>query len=109
MYDQLRADYVGCNGHKALKTRNIDWLAGRGVNFTNAFAQAPVCSPSRMSFHTGRYVLSHGATRNGAPLRVDEMTMAHLMRDQGLRPALIGKSHINVESEALRRPLGSAA
>ena len=103
MCDQLRAEYLGCNGHMALKTRNIDWLASRGVNFKNAFAQAPVCGPSRMSFYSGRYVLSHGATWNGTPLRADELTMAHVMRDLGLRSALIGKSHIRVEPEALKR------
>ena len=56
MADQLRYDYLGCNGHPFIQTPNIDALA-YGVNFTNAFCQSAVCGPSRMSFYTGRYVL----------------------------------------------------
>ncbi|MYA88884.1 MAG: sulfatase-like hydrolase/transferase [Boseongicola sp. SB0662_bin_57] len=103
MCDQLRADYLGCNGHPFIKTANIDWLATKGVNFTKAYAQAPVCGPSRMSFYTGRYVSSHGATWNRSPLRVDELTLGHAMMAQGLRAALVGKSHIVVDTDALAR------
>ncbi len=55
MADQLRWDYLGCTGHPHIKTPVIDALAARGVNFTRAFVQAPVCGGSRMSFYTGRY------------------------------------------------------
>ena len=54
MCDQLRFDYLGCNGHPTLKTPNIDAMARRGVNFTNAYVQSPICGPSRMCFYTGR-------------------------------------------------------
>jgi len=107
MSDQLRADYLGCNGHPHLKTRNIDALAAKGVNFTRAYVQAPVCGPSRMSTYTGRYVSSHGATWNKSPIRVDELTMGAALQAQGLRSALVGKSHIVVDPEARTR-LGCA-
>ena len=103
MCDQLRADYLGCNGHPHLKTKNIDWLASQGVNFRRAYVQAPVCGPSRMSIYTGRYVSSHGATWNRSPIRVDELTMGHALREQGLRSALVGKSHIIVDPDSLER------
>ncbi len=61
MADQLRADYLSCYGHPSLHTPNIDALAARGVRFSRAYVQAPVCGPSRMSFYTGRYVSSHGS------------------------------------------------
>ncbi|MDF2368481.1 sulfatase-like hydrolase/transferase, partial [Sneathiella sp.] len=70
MCDQLRADYLTCAGHPSIKTPNIDALARRGVRFSRAYAQAPVCGSSRMSFYTGRYVQSHGATYNGVPLKI---------------------------------------
>ncbi len=47
-------DWVGClNGHPQAKTPNIDALARRGVVFTNAHCQAPLCNPSRTSVLTG--------------------------------------------------------
>src|SRR5882672_12030507 len=60
MCDQLRHDYLGCTGHPTLKTPNIDAMARRGVRFSNAYVQSPICGPSRMSFYTGRYMRSHG-------------------------------------------------
>ena len=72
MCDQLRWDYLSCAGHPTLKTPNIDALAARGVRFTRAYVQSPICGPSRMSFYTGRYMHSHGSTWNGVPLKVGE-------------------------------------
>ena len=72
MCDQLRGDYLSCNGHPHLDTPHIDGLAAKGVNFVNAFVQSPLCGPSRMSYLTGRYVHSHGATWNGVPLSVGQ-------------------------------------
>ena len=40
MCDQLRADYVSCNGHPTLHTPYIDALAARGINFTRAYSSA---------------------------------------------------------------------
>ena len=103
MADQLRADYLGCYGHRTLKTPNIDALAARGVRFTRAYAQAPVCGPSRMSFYTGRYVSSHGSTYNGVPLRIGEMTMGDHLRPLGMRVALVGKTHMTEDERGMQR------
>ena len=103
MCDQLRADYLGCNGHPSLRTPNIDALAARGVNFTRAYCQAPVCGPSRMSFYTGRYMHSHGATYNNVPLRIGERTLGDYMRDLGVRTGLIGKTHMQADAAGMRR------
>ena len=83
MCDQLRYDYLGCTGHPTLKTPNIDALAARGVRFSSAYVQSPICGPSRMSFYTGRYMRSHGSHWNGWPLRVGEPTLGdHLQEDR---------------------------
>jgi len=103
MADQLRWDYLGFAGHPFIKTPNLDRLAARGLNFTNTFIQGTVCGSSRASFYTGRYVSSHGATYNNYPLRADEWTLGDHLRQAGLRTALVGKTHMKVLPEDLRR------
>ncbi|MEQ9811971.1 MAG: alkaline phosphatase family protein [Azospirillaceae bacterium] len=103
MCDQLRWDYLSCYGHPHLETPNIDRLAARGLRFTRAYVQSPICGPSRMSFYTGRYVQSHGATWNGVPLRVGELTLGDYLRPLGVRTALAGKTHMKADREGMAR------
>ena len=88
MCDQLRWDHLGCAGHPFLKTPHIDALAARGVRFNQAYVQSGICGPSRMSFYTGRYVASHGATHNRVPLGVGEVTLGWHLRTLADNPAL---------------------
>jgi len=92
MCDQLRWDYLSCNGHPWLQTPHIDRLAAEGVNFTRAYCQAPLCGPSRASFYTGRYMSSHGVFANEDPLKPGERTLGDCLRAHGLQTALVGKS-----------------
>ena len=103
MADQLRWDHLGCAGHPYLKTPNIDALARRGVRFANAFVNSGVCGPSRMSYYTGRYPISHGATWNRVPLAVGEVTLGEYLRNAGHELALAGKTHVMPDSEGLER------
>ena len=102
MADQLRWDYLSCYGHPHLQTPHIDSLAKRGVRFTNAYVQSPICGPSRMSFYTGRYCRSHGSTWNGFPLRVGEPTLGDHLREIGVRPAIVGKTHMKVDTRGMQ-------
>lgn len=103
MADQLRWDYLGCSGHRRLKTPNIDRLAAMGVRFDKAFCNAPVCGPSRASFYTGRYVMSHGGNYNNFPLRVDEQTIGDYLAPLGVRTALVGKTHMKADLAGMQR------
>ena len=103
MCDQLRWDYLSCYGHPRLSTPNIDALAARGVRFTRAYVQSPICGASRMSTYTGRYVQSHGASWNGFPLKVGELTMGDYLRPLGMRTALVGKTHMAADIEGMQR------
>jgi arylsulfatase A-like enzyme len=94
MADQLRWDYLSCYGHPTLETPHIDGLAARGVRFERAYVQSPFCGPSRMSYYTGRYCRSHGSTWNGFPLRVGEPTLGDHLRPLGVRPVIVGKTHM---------------
>ena len=103
MVDQLRYDYLGCTGHPSIKTPNIDALAAKGVSFNQCYVQAPLCGPSRMSTYTGRYCHSHGATWNGTPIRVGEMTLGDHLRPLGMDTILCGKTHAVPDVEGMKR------
>jgi arylsulfatase A-like enzyme len=101
MADQLRWDYLSCYGHPHLHTPNIDRIAAMGVRFDNAYVQSPFCGPSRMSTYTGRYCRSHGATWNGFPLRVGERTIGDHLRKIGVKPVIVGKTHMAPDVEGM--------
>ncbi len=103
MCDQLRFDYLSCAGHPHLETPHIDALAARGVRFSRAYVQSPICGASRMSFYTGRYVQSHGASWNAFPLKVGEMTLGDYLRPLGLATVLVGKTHMEPDREGMER------
>lgn len=103
MCDQLRADHLSCAGHPHLQTPAIDGLARRGVLFPRAYVQSGVCGPSRMSYYTGRYMFSHGATWNRVPLSFREKTIGDFLRPAGIRVALAGKTHVLPDVDGLER------
>lgn len=103
MADQLRRDYLSCYGATHIETPNLDWLASEGVRFDRAYVQSPVCGPSRMSYYTGRYMRSHGATWNGFPLRVGEPTLNDHLRAHGVTPTLVGKTHMVPDRDGMER------
>ena len=103
MCDQLRADHLSCYGHPHLHTPNLDALAARGLRFSRAYVQSPVCGPSRMSFYTGRYVQAHGCSWNMVPLAVGAMTIGDHLRPLGVRSVLVGKTHMRADYPGMAR------
>jgi len=61
--DDLRPE-LGAYGVTSIKTPNIDKIAARGTRFDQAYAQYPVCNPSRTSLLTGRYPTQTGVMNN---------------------------------------------
>ncbi|MFT5195802.1 MAG: arylsulfatase A-like enzyme [Candidatus Promineifilaceae bacterium] len=103
MADQLRWDYLSCYGHPHLHTPNIDKLAERGVRFDRAYANAPICGPSRACFYTGRSMFSNGTYWNFFPMRAGEWTIADYLRPHGYRTAVAGKLHTKPDLENIKR------
>jgi len=63
-------DWVGClGGHPQVKTPNIDYLASKGVLFTNAHAQTAICNPSRTSIMTSLYPSTTGIYFNSGRIK----------------------------------------
>ncbi|MCK5564837.1 MAG: sulfatase [Planctomycetes bacterium] len=91
--DDLNVD-IGCYGHWQVKTPNIDKLRERGVVFERAYAQYPLCNPSRNSFLTGQYPGTNGCLSNGSHLRKtapDAMTLPAYFKANGYRSVTTGK------------------
>jgi len=93
--DQMRGMDMACAGNPQVRTPTLDRLAREGTRFPHAYANCPVCTPSRGTILTGRYPLRHGAVANDMPLSTDEVTLAHVLRDAGYRTGYVGKWHLD--------------
>ena len=93
--DSQRHDTLGCYGNHFVQTPNIDALAQNGVLFEHAFAQSPVCMPSRGSFLTGRYPSATRLRGNGQECPPDLVPVTKTFADAGYGCGLVGKFHLN--------------
>jgi arylsulfatase A len=98
--DDLGYGDLGCFGHPAIRTPNLDAFAKQGARLTDCYAAAPVCSPSRAGMLTGRTpdrVGIYDWIPAGSPmhLRASEVTFAKLLRDAGYATCHSGKWHCN--------------
>jgi len=91
---------LGCYGATDVKTPRIDAMAKEGIRFTDYYAAAPICSPSRAGLLTGCYPRRVGnevwVHRADSPTGIhpDELTIAELLKDNGYKTACIGKWHL---------------
>jgi N-acetylglucosamine-6-sulfatase len=104
LVDDMRWDEYGEAGHNYIKTPNIDRIAKEGVNFRNAFATTPLCSPSRASFLTGQYSHTNGILDNTARNEQSHQlnTFPKQLHDNGYATAFIGKWHMG--NDDTKRP-----
>ncbi len=93
MSDEHGPMFSGAYGHPIVRTPHMDRLAAGGARFENAYCNSPLCSPSRMSFMTGRYVQHIGMWDNTTALPPDTVTWAHSLRAAGYDAVLSGKQH----------------
>jgi arylsulfatase A-like enzyme/lysophospholipase L1-like esterase len=123
LIDDMGWKDVGYNGSSFYETPNIDRLAKEGMQFTNAYAACPVCSPTRASIMTGKYPAGMKTTDwFGAPqpeaaakdknwstkkllpasyienLPLEEVTIAETLKANGYATFISGKWHLG-ESE----------
>jgi arylsulfatase A-like enzyme len=101
--DDLGFGDVGAYGAKHIKTPNVDRLAAEGVRFTNGYAPAATCTPSRYSMFTGEYAWRQPVSRTSilpgnAALAIDagRITMPEALRRAGYYTGAIGKWHLGL-------------
>ena len=99
MSDDHAAHAISAYGSRVNSTPNLDRLAREGLRFRNVFAVNSICSPSRASLLTGRYVAHTGVYTVVRPnaawgLPLAERTLAQALREAGYATAIIGKWHL---------------
>lgn len=94
---------VSCYGRPDMTTPNIDRIAAQGTRFTQAYANSPVCTASRVAIMTGRYQVRlavgleeplSGRSPKGVGLPPDHPTLPSLLSKAGYATTLIGKWHL---------------
>lgn len=96
--DDLGYGDVGCYGQEKIETPHIDQLARQGMRFTQFYAGATVCAPSRSSLLTGQHT-GHTFIRGNKevqpegqyPLADSVQTFAQLLQQSGYRTGAFGK------------------
>jgi N-acetylgalactosamine-6-sulfatase len=117
MADDLGYGDLGCYGCTDIRTPVLDNLATQGVRFTNFYANAPECTPTRTALLTGRYQHRVGGLEcalgtgnvgryddairlretNDLGLPTEEITIARMLKDAGYATAICGKWHLGYE------------
>ena len=98
---------LGCYGATEIKTPRIDAMAKGGTRFTDYYAAAPICSPSRAGLLTGCYprrvgnhIWVHRADSETG-IHPDELTIGELFKANGYATACIGKWHLGFDDKFL--------
>ncbi len=105
--DTVRADHLGCYGHAAARTPNLDALAKRGVRFERAYAHTPYTLPSHATLLTGLYPGAHGVHVNfqGA-IAAESTPIAESLAKLGYRTAAFVASGVLDRRFGLARGFG---
>jgi arylsulfatase A-like enzyme len=102
--DDMGYGDLGSYGVSDAKTPNLDRLAREGVRLTDAYANGPVCSPTRAALISGRYQQRVGiewalssATDQGKSLPVTGTSLPALLKKNGYATGLVGKWHLGFD------------
>jgi arylsulfatase A-like enzyme len=107
MADDLGYADLSCYGRKDYQTPHLDKLCSQGVKFLNAYATAPVCTPTRVAFFTGRYParlevglyepIAEGHNDSLVGLTPATPSIATRLKKAGYETWLVGKWHLGYQ------------
>ncbi len=95
--DQQRFDTISALGNPHIYTPHLDWLVDEGITFTRAYADAPICMPSRATIMTGKHGYNSGLTGNFnsiVPMQ-DYPTLPGELTKAGYQTRAQGKMHFH--------------
>jgi arylsulfatase A-like enzyme len=101
MADDLGYGDVACYGATSLETPNIDHLAAEGIRFTDGYATASTCTPTRFSLLTGTYAFRQKGTGIAPPnspaiIKPGTETLASILKRAGYATGIVGKWHLGL-------------
>ncbi|MEO1980340.1 MAG: sulfatase-like hydrolase/transferase [Fuerstiella sp.] len=104
--DDLGYGDLACRGARDMRTPNLDRVFAQGMEFTNFYANCPVCSPTRAALLSGRYqelvgvpgVIRTHPNNNWGYLNPTATMLPKVAQDNGYHTALVGKWHLGLES-----------
>lgn len=120
LIDDMGYADLGCYGNEEVRTPHIDRLAAEGIRFTQYYASAPICSPSRVAVLTGQYpgrweITSYidSRAKNEARgmrdfLDLRALSVARILSEAGYHSAHIGKWHMGGGRDVADAPLITA-
>jgi len=91
--DEHRRDFLGCAGDPVAKTPHLDALARRGTVFSNAYANSPICVPTRACIATGRYVHDNRCWDSVQAYHGQIRSWGHRLIEKGHQVVSAGKLH----------------
>lgn len=110
MTDDHGAWATSVYGCGEMQTPNLDRLARGGMRFDNAFAATPVCSPSRVTYFTGKLPYAHGVQEwmipkesfgpNATQVLKDHVSFSEVLAENGYHLGLSGKWHMGGDEHA---------
>lgn len=90
--DSMDGRVMGCAGHPAAHTPNMDAIAGAGALFATTYCNSPQCCPSRASMWSGRQIHSVGAWNNFKGIETDTPTFQTALDAGGYRTVILGRT-----------------
>ncbi len=102
--DDMGYGDMGCFGSPSIRTPVMDAVAARGGRYTQVYAAAPICTPSRVALLTGRYAQRAGLSRVLFPrddggILPEDTTIAEHLKTAGYATCGIGKWHVGCRPE----------